>query len=103
MAEIVDRLAELRRNWPEAWGRREECEIGVLTPYHDQVSCGWWRAGHVTPELTSDWPTGGEDPGGAEEEASERCVGGARAERAGQAVPGSVHLHRQDQEHLQQD
>ena len=48
VAEIVDRLAELRRNWPEAWGKKEECEIGVLTPYHDQVSCNWWRAGHVT-------------------------------------------------------
>ena len=49
VAEIVDRLAELRRNWPEAWGKKEECEIGVLTPYHDQVSCHWWRAGHVPP------------------------------------------------------
>jgi len=35
--EIVDRLAELKRNWPKAWGRKEDCEIGVVTPYHDQV------------------------------------------------------------------
>ena len=21
----------------------------------DEVSCDWWRAGHVTPVLTSDW------------------------------------------------
>eukprot|EP00090_Calanus_glacialis_P043171 TRINITY_DN7638_c0_g1_i1.p1 TRINITY_DN7638_c0_g1~~TRINITY_DN7638_c0_g1_i1.p1 ORF type:complete len:1395 (-),score=231.54 TRINITY_DN7638_c0_g1_i1:680-4864(-) len=35
--EIVDRLAELKRNWPKAWGRKEETEIGVVTPYHDQV------------------------------------------------------------------
>ena len=31
------RLAELRRNWPKEWGRRAEAEIGVVTPYHDQV------------------------------------------------------------------
>jgi len=35
--EIVDRLAELKRNWPKAWGRKEETEIGVVTPYSDQV------------------------------------------------------------------
>ena len=35
--EVVDRLAELKRNWPKAWGRKEETEIGVVTPYHDQV------------------------------------------------------------------
>ena len=23
-----------------------------------QVSCDWWRAGHVTSVLTSDWPQG---------------------------------------------
>jgi len=37
VAEIVDRLAELRRNWPKQWGKKEEAEIGVVTPYHDQV------------------------------------------------------------------
>ena len=36
--EVVDRLAELKRNWPKSWGRKEETEIGVVTPYHDQVS-----------------------------------------------------------------
>ena len=35
--EIVDRLAELRKKWPKVWGRKEENEIGVVTPYHDQV------------------------------------------------------------------
>ena len=35
--EVVDRLAELKRNWPKEWGRKEETEIGVVTPYHDQV------------------------------------------------------------------
>ena len=36
--EVVDRLAELKRNWPKSWGRREETEIGVVTPYQDQVA-----------------------------------------------------------------
>lgn len=36
--EVVERLAELKRNWPKAWGRREETEIGVVTPYQDQVA-----------------------------------------------------------------
>ena len=35
--EIVDRLAELRKSWPKVWGKKEENEIGVVTPYHDQV------------------------------------------------------------------
>ena len=35
--EVVDRLAELKRNWPKEWGRKEETGIGVVTPYHDQV------------------------------------------------------------------
>ena len=35
--EVVDRLVELKRNWPKAWGRKEDTEIGVVTPYHDQV------------------------------------------------------------------
>ena len=25
----------------------------------DEVSCDWWRAGHVTPELPSDWSSCG--------------------------------------------
>ena len=35
--EIVDRLAELKRSWPRVWGRRELAEVGVVTPYYDQV------------------------------------------------------------------
>ena len=27
-----------------------------------KVSCDWWRAGHVTAVLTSDWPAGGPLP-----------------------------------------
>jgi len=38
VAEIVDRMAELKRNWPKIWGYKDECEIGVVTPYHDQVT-----------------------------------------------------------------
>ena len=34
--EVVDRLAELKRNWPDGW--RTTDEIGVVTPYLDQVS-----------------------------------------------------------------
>ena len=30
-------MAELKRNWPREWGRRADAEIGVVTPYHDQV------------------------------------------------------------------
>ena len=35
--EIVDRLAELGRSWPKVWGRKEVAEVGVVTPYYDQV------------------------------------------------------------------
>ena len=38
MAEIADRLMELKKTWPEVWGKKEEVEVGVVTPYHDQVS-----------------------------------------------------------------
>jgi len=37
VGEIVDRLIELRKHWPKVWGKKEEIEIGVVTPYHDQV------------------------------------------------------------------
>ena len=33
--EIVDRLAELKRNWPEDWSADDE--VGVVTPYQEQV------------------------------------------------------------------
>ena len=32
---------------------------GVVEEEEDKVSCDWWRAGHVTTFLTSDWPAGG--------------------------------------------
>ncbi|KAL3877847.1 hypothetical protein ACJMK2_035491 [Sinanodonta woodiana] len=35
--EIVERVEELFKNWPEAWGERSAKEIGVVTPYYDQV------------------------------------------------------------------
>ena len=28
-----------------------------VAPHEHQVSCDWWRAGHVTTELVSDWST----------------------------------------------
>ena len=35
--QLEKQLAELKKNWPKEWGRRAEAEIGVVTPYHDQV------------------------------------------------------------------
>ena len=35
--EVVERVAELQRTWPKAWGTRDEASIGVVTPYYDQV------------------------------------------------------------------
>ncbi|KAK3594867.1 hypothetical protein CHS0354_005940 [Potamilus streckersoni] len=35
--EIVERVEELFSNWPEAWGECSAKEIGVVTPYYDQV------------------------------------------------------------------
>ncbi len=35
--EVVDRVAELQRTWPKAWGMRDDTSIGVVTPYYDQV------------------------------------------------------------------
>ena len=35
--EVVDRVAELQKNWPEEWGTMDEGSIGVVTPYADQV------------------------------------------------------------------
>ena len=32
--------------------------IGLMVYEGDQVSCDWWRAGHVTTVLTSDWSAG---------------------------------------------
>ncbi|XP_069050736.1 probable helicase with zinc finger domain [Lepisosteus oculatus] len=35
--EIVERVEELRRKWPVAWGKLDEGSIGVVSPYADQV------------------------------------------------------------------
>lgn len=35
--EVVERVCELRRRWPAAWGRLDEHSIGIMTPYADQV------------------------------------------------------------------
>lgn len=38
--EVTERVAELCNNWPSEWGERKLQEVGVVAPYHDQVSCG---------------------------------------------------------------
>ncbi|OWF53235.1 helicase with zinc finger domain 2-like [Mizuhopecten yessoensis] len=35
--EIVERVEDLFHNWPHEWGPRQAKEIGVVTPYYDQV------------------------------------------------------------------
>ncbi|KAJ8919966.1 hypothetical protein NQ315_006495 [Exocentrus adspersus] len=35
--EVVERVMELKQNWPEYWGPFNEHAIGVITPYADQV------------------------------------------------------------------
>lgn len=35
--EIVERVEELYEKWPEEWGPPAAREIGVVTPYYDQV------------------------------------------------------------------
>ncbi|XP_052765877.1 helicase with zinc finger domain 2-like isoform X2 [Mya arenaria] len=36
--EVVERVDELYQKWPEEWGPPTAREIGVVTPYYDQVS-----------------------------------------------------------------
>nr|XP_014088469.1 probable helicase with zinc finger domain [Bactrocera oleae]XP_014088470.1 probable helicase with zinc finger domain [Bactrocera oleae]XP_014088471.1 probable helicase with zinc finger domain [Bactrocera oleae]XP_014088473.1 probable helicase with zinc finger domain [Bactrocera oleae]XP_014088474.1 probable helicase with zinc finger domain [Bactrocera oleae]XP_014088476.1 probable helicase with zinc finger domain [Bactrocera oleae]XP_036214251.1 probable helicase with zinc finger domain [B len=35
--EVVERVSELRRKWPVAWGKVNDASIGIMTPYADQV------------------------------------------------------------------
>ncbi|CAL1275056.1 unnamed protein product [Larinioides sclopetarius] len=35
--EIVERVIELKKNWPSCWGEQDETSVGVITPYYDQV------------------------------------------------------------------
>ena len=35
--ELVERVAELKKDWPECWGKFNEHSIGIMTPYPDQV------------------------------------------------------------------
>ncbi|MCJ8739264.1 hypothetical protein PDJAM_G00045310 [Pangasius djambal] len=35
--EIVERVEEMRRKWPVAWGKLDDGSIGVVSPYADQV------------------------------------------------------------------
>ncbi|XP_058266742.1 probable helicase with zinc finger domain isoform X2 [Hemibagrus wyckioides] len=35
--EIVERVEEIRKKWPVAWGKLDEGSIGVVSPYADQV------------------------------------------------------------------
>ncbi|XP_017861405.1 PREDICTED: probable helicase with zinc finger domain [Drosophila arizonae] len=35
--EVVERVSELRKRWPSAWGKLNDTSIGIMTPYADQV------------------------------------------------------------------
>ncbi|XP_015917360.2 probable helicase with zinc finger domain isoform X2 [Parasteatoda tepidariorum] len=35
--ELIERVSELKNNWPAEWGIQDESSIGVVTPYYDQV------------------------------------------------------------------
>jgi hypothetical protein len=36
--EVVDRVDDLFDKWPEEWGTPSAKDIGVVTPYYDQVA-----------------------------------------------------------------
>lgn len=35
--EVVERVCELKKKWPSAWGKITDQSIGIMTPYADQV------------------------------------------------------------------
>lgn len=35
--EIVERVYDLKKRWPAAWGKFDDQSIGIMTPYSDQV------------------------------------------------------------------
>lgn len=35
--EVVERVQDLRKQWPSAWGKMNDQSIGIMTPYADQV------------------------------------------------------------------
>ena len=36
-SEVVEQVEQLLINWPQEWGRKSPEDIGVISPYYDQV------------------------------------------------------------------
>ena len=59
---ISRRILQIFPDARPSWGtcRRPSHASGSTSlPSRATVSCDWWRAGHVTSVLTSDWSAGG--------------------------------------------